>query len=159
AGWLIIEPGSVGKSVDWNAKATATLTVTNTGTAPATAEVTERAGGFTPQAAGAGAPLHRISGSYSPYPVSRAHKAPADTTPQTAPVAAAGAPWTAITDLPVGVQDNAVETYHGKAYSIGGLGESDILTTVYMYDPDTGAWTTRASAGDARYGAAHGLID
>ncbi|MFD0112491.1 carboxypeptidase regulatory-like domain-containing protein [Streptomyces sp. NPDC058320] len=158
AGRLAVDGDAISKSVDWNGKATAALTVTNTGTATATASVTERTGGFTPQNKTAGAPLQRIAGDYSPYPVKLPRKASSEERTVKPALAAAGA-WNAVTDLPIGIQDNAVESYQGKAYSIGGLGDANIINTVYMYSPDTGAWTVRASAADARYGAAHGLID
>ncbi|CAG6390623.1 carboxypeptidase regulatory-like domain-containing protein [Streptomyces cocklensis] len=161
AGRLAVTPGSVSKSLAWQGKTTVSLTVTNNGTATANAELTERTGAFTAQATGTGPALQRVPGSYSPYSAARTGQGGTTKTADlpVRPAAASGEPWSPIADYPVPVQDNMVETYRGKVYSIGGLSDTGILNSVYVYDPATGAWTTHAAASDGRYAGAHGLIN
>lgn len=156
AGRLTLSTGPVAKTVGWQGRSTAELTLTNTGSASASAEVTERTGTFAPMAKGAEAPLQRVSGTFSPYSAQKTGTMTAGGTVQ--PHAAAGEPWSSIADYPVAAQDSMVETYQGKVYSVGGLSDTGVLSSLFVYDPSTGAWTAKSSAADGRYAGAHGLI-
>jgi N-acetylneuraminic acid mutarotase len=151
AGQITVSPTSVSKTVAWGGSATATLTLTNTGTAPATVALGEQAGATTPATAGAtGAPLNQVKGtftSHSPRSAKKgatpAAKAPADVNPS-------AAPWTSIADYPTAIQDNAVVVGDGKVYSAFGYNGTNDVTDLYVYDPESGAWSAQHSAVDTR---------
>jgi N-acetylneuraminic acid mutarotase len=147
AGRISITPASISKTLPWGGQATTNLTVKNTGTAPASVTVSESAGGF--QLLGrTGAPLHVVKGKYSSHALAGAKAAarvaaPADTTP-------AEAPWTAIADYPVPIQDNLAAADGGKVYSAYGFNGSVDVASLYAYDAGAGGWAALASAGDTR---------
>lgn len=152
AGRLTFTPAAVDKTLAWGATGTQKLTVKNTGGAPATLDLNEATGGFQMQAA-KGAPLQLVKGDYSPLQPDKS-----DTGAAAAP-AAAGDAWQPVADLPVHLQDNAVAVDGGKIYSAFGYTGSADSKALYVYDPDSGAWSQLASSGDTRDGAAAGFID
>jgi N-acetylneuraminic acid mutarotase len=157
AGQVTVAPTSIDKTVNWAGKASATVTLKNTGTAPAIVNVGEQPGGFGLLAQG-GAPLDRISGTYSSgwlkggATAAPAAKAPADATP-------ADAPWTPIADYPTPIQDNMAAANGGEIYSAFGFTGSAGTSALYVYDPDTGGWSRLADAADAREKPTGGFID
>ncbi len=155
AGQITVTPASISKTVPWQGTATANITVKNTGTAPATVNVGEQPGGSTPLLTG-GAPLHQVSGKFSSHSLKSQGKATG-----TAPVNAepADAPWTAIANYPTAIQDNVAGVYNGKLYSAFGYTGSDDVSSLYVYDPDSGAWSPLASAADTREKPAAAFIN
>ncbi len=150
AGRLSVTPATIAKTVNWGGTATQTVTVKNTGTAPAKLTIGEQPGGFEQQLAGA--PLNRVHGTFTPGRM----KAGGPTVRPAANPSAA--PWTAIGNYPVPVQDNAADAYDGKVYSgFGWTGSAD-TSDLYSYDPEAGSWTKLASAADTREAPAHGFI-
>jgi hypothetical protein len=149
AGQVTASTSSIDKTVSWGGTANATVTLKNTGTAPATVTVGEQAGGSTLMAQG-GAPLRKVIGKYSPHslmangkPVAAPKAAPADTSPS-------DAPWTAIANYPTPIQDNVAGVNDGKLYSAFGFTGDGDTAAMYVYDPDSGAWSPLASAADTR---------
>lgn len=145
AGRITINPASVSKTVNWQGSATQTLTVRNTGGASATVKLSEIPGGvifLTAQ----GAAVNRVTGKYSPRSLhgqTATGTRPANNKP-------AAAPWTAIADYPTVVQDNSVVVLDGKVYSAFGFDGAGDLSSMYVYNPDSGAWSPVASAADTR---------
>jgi N-acetylneuraminic acid mutarotase len=156
AGQVTATPTSIDKTVDWGGKTGATVTVKNTGTAPATVDVGEQPGGFGLLTQG-GAPLDRVSGRYSSHWLKGSAtaapdaKAPANATP-------ADAPWTPVADYPTPIQDNLAAANNGQIYSAFGYSGSAGTSALYVYDPDTGAWSQLASAADIREKPTGGFI-
>ncbi|MGW3246102.1 carboxypeptidase regulatory-like domain-containing protein [Streptomyces sp. NPDC001070] len=156
AGRLKVAPASIAKDVAWGKSTSQTVTVTNDGTAPASLDLTEKAGGFSVQRAGA--PLNLVKGSYSPLrldaPAAASGAGRTDATADA--LGTPGTAWQPVPDLPVATGDNAVDTYQGTVYSAfgstGGHGTGDL----YAYN---GIWTKLASAADTRDAPAHGVID
>lgn len=155
AGKLVINPGSVDKTVDWGKAAAQNLTVKNTGGAPATLTLGEQPGGFTMKSTG-GAPLNLVKGDYSPL---SAAKADGRGKKESAAAAnAAGDAWQPVANLPTTLQDNAVAADGGKVYSAFGYTGSADTNALYAYDPDSGSWSKLASATDTRESPARGFI-
>jgi N-acetylneuraminic acid mutarotase len=150
AGKIKITPTSIDKTVKWQAAATQLVTVKNTGGAPANVTLGEQPGGFT-LLAQPGAQIHRVKGAYSPLSLHNKNgsirtatgAAPSDTTP-------ADAPWTAIANYPVTIQDNGVVSFGGKIYSAFGYDGGGDESSLYVYDPDSGSWSPLSSATDTR---------
>ncbi|WUH89715.1 carboxypeptidase regulatory-like domain-containing protein [Streptomyces sp. NBC_00433] len=69
-----------------------------------------------------------------------------------------GSGWQPAADLPGPVIDGLAESYQGKLYA--GLGGNGVGPSrkLMRYDPETGAWSTLASAQDTRTYPAHGFI-
>jgi actin-like ATPase involved in cell morphogenesis len=62
--------------------------------------------------------------------------------------AAAPAPWKRLADLPVSLEGAAVTAYQDRVWVAGGLADDEQrtkLTTVFIYDPTTNAWSTGPS--------------
>jgi len=154
AGRIAASPATVTKTVAWATPGTAKLTLTNTGTAPATVSLAEEPGSFQLLARGGAAPQTVRTGVSPLAPAARL--APATVTP--ADVNPAAAPWTAITDYPVPVEDDLVDVFAGKAYSAFGFSNNGTSADIYRYDPDSGVWTKLARAIDERDAAAGGFI-
>ena len=145
AGRITITPGAISKTVSWQGTASQTLTIKNTGGATATVQLSELPGATVPLVGG-GAPVQRINGKFSPLSLHGV----TSTTPVKPSVTPADAPWTAIADYPVNIQDNSVVTVGGKVYSAYGFTGSADTAALYVYDPDTGSWTALAPASGTR---------
>ncbi|WP_345630807.1 carboxypeptidase regulatory-like domain-containing protein [Rugosimonospora acidiphila] len=159
AGQVTVSPSSIAKTVAWGGTASATVTLKNTGTEPATVNLGEQSGASTLMTAG-GAPVQKVNGSYSPHALRAdgkslapaAKAAPADGTPS-------DAPWTAIADYPTPIQDNVAAVNDGKLYSAFGFTGDGDTSAMYVYDPDSGAWSPLASAADTREKPAAAFIN
>jgi N-acetylneuraminic acid mutarotase len=157
AGQVTATPTSINKTVGWGGRTSATVTVKNTGTAPATVNVGEQPGGFSLLAQG-GAPLNKVSGTYSNRwqhssgTATTNAKAAADATP-------ADAPWTPIADYPTPIQDNLAAANGGEIYSAFGYNGGAGTSALYAYDPVAGVWNKLASAADIRERPAGGFIN
>ncbi len=160
AGQVTVNRTTLKRTVDWKASKSGRVKFTNTGTAPATIQVGEQAGGFQVLAKH-GAKLHRVKADVTMHSAAKAasskfgaksnaikrHDAtPSDST------------WESIADLPVAMQDNVAGVNNGILYSAFGFNGSADTKDLYAYDPDTGAWTQKASAADTRESPAHGWI-
>jgi hypothetical protein len=156
AGQLSVAPTSVSASVKWGASTTQKVTVTNTGGADATLKLAERPGGFTGAAAGAGAPLQQIKGTFSPL---SAKKSAGSGTASPAAATPSDDAWTSGPDLPSAIMDNAVAADDGKIYSGFGYNGADDTSDLYVLDPVAGTWSKLASAADTRESPARGFID
>ena len=63
----------------------------------------------------------------------------------TAPMnVAANGSWTGVADYSTAVMDDAVASYDGKVYVVGGSDGSEPLQTASVFDPATGAWSAIA---------------
>jgi N-acetylneuraminic acid mutarotase len=155
AGRIAVSATGVAKTVPWQGSATRSITVTNTGTAPATVKLGEQTGGSVIAAKGAQRVLtkakvraHRLAGA----------KAGAKPTSAKAAVTPSDAPWTTVTDLPVGIQDNVAGSDNGVLYSAFGYDGTADTADLYAYDASTAAWTQKASAADTRESPAHAFL-
>ncbi|GIH15502.1 carboxypeptidase regulatory-like domain-containing protein [Rugosimonospora africana] len=155
AGQVTATSASIDKTVDWAGKASAAVTVKNTGTAPATLNLGEQPGGFGLLAQG-GAPLDRVSGTYSNHWLQGSATAPNGKAATGA--TPADAPWTPVADYPTPIQDNLAAANNGQIYSAFGFTGAEGTSALYVYDPATGAWSTLASAADIREKPAGGFI-
>jgi N-acetylneuraminic acid mutarotase len=145
AGRLTVRPASLSSG----GPATRTFTVTNTGTAPATVTFTERSVIGPVFSDGAGAPLTRVPGDFSPLALGRASgRGPR-------PVAGP-APWQTLPDLPTRIMDNTVAERGGTIYSIGGVDETGPLAAGWSYR--AGAWTRIADLPEGREAPAGAFI-
>ncbi len=155
AGRVSTTATSIAKTVAWQGKATASVKLTNSGTAAATVTVGEKPGGSV-IAAKRGASVHRVRATTSMHRAAtsggKVRAARPDVTP-------ADAPWTAVADLPVGIQDNVAGVSDGVLYSAFGFTGGDDTSDLYAYDPGTAAWTRKTSADHTRESPAHGMID
>jgi len=164
AGRLTVTPGSISKSLAWGASGTATVTVKNTGTAPATLGVSEGTGGFTIQGVQSQAPTQHVTGTFPKTDMAKAAKSAKSgaLTPgkssHTAFGPTAGTAWQPIANFPTTIQDNLAEYADGKLYSGFGFDGNVDSSSLYSYDPTTGAWTKLAGAADTRETPAHGMI-
>jgi len=152
AGHLVINPGSIAKTVKLGNQTTAKVTVQNDGTAPADVTLAERDNGFVIlRQQGGGAPLQRVAGSFDPHRIplgsgksmARRPAPAAATTPY-------AAPWTDIANLPAPVMDNAVGLNDGRVYTVGGTDAFSMLSSGSVYDPVAGAWSSIAPMQSAR---------
>ncbi|WP_405820297.1 carboxypeptidase regulatory-like domain-containing protein [Streptomyces sp. NBC_01390] len=140
------------------------VTFTNKGQAPLHVNLGEQSTGYTSPTgtptttsdSSAGAPTRRVKGNYTPGPMSSTSKAPKSTSSYapsaTTTTSASTGPWTGIADYPAPVMDNAVGTYQGKVYSVGGitgLFGGEFLSRGYVHDPSTDAWTPIADLPEA----------
>jgi N-acetylneuraminic acid mutarotase len=157
AGRVAASPATISKTVDWATSTTAKLTLTNTGTAPATVSIADQPGSFQLLTRGGAAPqvvktkVTALSLAAAAKQAHPAAAAPADVNPS-------AAPWTSIADYPVRIDDNLVDVFGGKVYSVYGYDGDATLADLYAYDPDTGAWTKLARAADIRDAPAGGFI-
>jgi carboxypeptidase family protein/Kelch motif protein len=170
AGQLTVTPSSLSKALAWGGNGTSTLTVKNTGTAPATLTASNLNGGFTLQGIKqSGAPVQTVTGTFPNTDMVTANKLAAGknakgktagpTAAKPAAVgAAAGTAWQPIANYPTSIQDNIAEYSGGKLYSGFGFTGSGDVSTLYSYDPTSGAWTQLASASDTRESPAHGFV-
>ncbi|WP_328460283.1 carboxypeptidase regulatory-like domain-containing protein [Streptomyces sp. NBC_00448] len=150
AGQLSVSSTGVAKTLNWQGNASQTVTVKNTGTAAATVQLDEGDRGFTMQGRPAGAPVHEVEGHYRPGFIAPARH-PAASAASTATATPAAAPWTTLANLPVAVMDNAVATApDGKVYSVDGLSATAVVSTAYVYDPQTTTWSAVADTGVPR---------
>ncbi|WP_053204657.1 S8 family serine peptidase [Jiangella muralis] len=153
AGRLDIREERVDGAVVLGGTATTTVTVANDGSAPATLDLTERPGVSTPASAGAGAPVHRVPGTFSAGPDATGDEA--------AGTAAAGepiAPWALSKDYPLGVYDNAVDVRGGRVYSFGGSTGAGATDDAYVLGADH-VWEPIAPLPRARQRPMGGFLD
>jgi N-acetylneuraminic acid mutarotase len=162
AGQITVTPTSIAKSVSWGGQATQKLTFKNTGTSPATVTIGEQPGGFQLLAkgalAGTGAPLNRVTGTFTNRSLRTNGKVAQATAKPAADASPADAPWTSIANYPTPIQDNLVGLSGGKVYSAYGYTGTSDTADLYAYDPDAGTWTKLASAADTREKPAGGFI-
>lgn len=156
AGQLKVSPTHATLKEELGRKSSSKITLTNTGGAPlhvslgeqsaSTGTGTGTASGADAARSSAGAPLRRVKGTFTTGPVTaptsgqkvQKPAAPAVKAPPTA-----GA-WQALTPYPEPVMDNAVATYEGRTYSVGGIQQIRAGVTLadgYVYDPSTSAWS------------------
>ncbi|HEX3790843.1 MAG TPA: carboxypeptidase regulatory-like domain-containing protein [Pseudonocardiaceae bacterium] len=149
AGRVVVKQTSVSATVAWQGTASKTVKVTNTGSAPADVKISEQSGTFVPQVQGPGAALQNIRGDYTPGPMVglRAQKRQAVAA---IPATPADAPWQAVADYPTTVMDNGVAEVGGKIYSFTGIDGLNLLSTNYVYDPSSQAWTSIPNLGTPR---------
>jgi uncharacterized protein (TIGR03437 family) len=71
--------------------------------------------------------------------------------------------WKLTTPLPVALNHTVTAAVRGRLYVIGGQpdagGAGPFVNTVYEYDPETAAWTTRAPMPTARGGGAGAVVN
>lgn len=110
---------------------------------------------------GAGAPLMRMKGQFSPMSlVSAKSKAPQLLTATTRPVTPKDPPWTAIANYPSPIMDNTCAEIDGMMYCVGGIDDSfSALSSGNVYDPDSNTWSPIADMTDAREKPAVAAID
>ncbi|TDC51651.1 peptidase S8 [Jiangella ureilytica] len=145
AGRLDIREDRVDGAVVLGGTATATVTVANDGSAPATLDLTERPGVSAPAAAGAGAPVQRVSGTFTAGPEVAGGTGTAGTAPAGEPIA----PWALLADYPSPIWDSAVDVLDGRVYSVGGGTGSGATNAAYVHDGD-GEWEAIAPLPRAR---------
>lgn len=147
AGRLAVSPATVTGTQPLGATRTHRVTFTNQGTAPV--DVTLREDGGSQEILSApGAPAQRVEGTFSPGPDGGAAAllaAPTSSAP-------AALPWTPIANYPVPIMGNSMVTADdGTLYSVGGTTSGGrVENAMFGYDPDTGAWTSRAAMGRER---------
>ncbi|NEA64666.1 carboxypeptidase regulatory-like domain-containing protein [Streptomyces sp. SID12488] len=173
AGRLKVSSDALSVSETLGGSGSRKVTFTNKGQAPLHVNLGEQSTGYTSPTgtptttsdSSAGAPTLRVKGNYAPGPMSSTSSAPKSTSsdqPATATAAATAAatasasastgPWTGIADYPEPVMDNAVGTYQGKVYSVGGVSAlfgGEYLSRGYVHDPSTDAWTPIADLPEA----------
>ncbi|MEV0494319.1 carboxypeptidase regulatory-like domain-containing protein [Streptomyces atratus] len=137
SGRLTVTPPSVETTLTLGQSKTATTTIRNDGTAPATFELSERAGSFD-KLGTRGARLQnlRVKGG-GVSPAWRGDSKPGDVLEPT-PYAP---PWINTANYPIKVMDNAVAAHDGKVYSVGGTDGAANLANSYVYDPAANTWT------------------
>ncbi|HEY2792521.1 MAG TPA: carboxypeptidase regulatory-like domain-containing protein, partial [Micromonosporaceae bacterium] len=159
AGRITITPTSISKTVKWGGTASQVVTVKNTGGAPANVTIGEQPGGST-LLTQHGAPLQKIKGTYSPLSLHGKNGAVKPATKTAAPNASpAAAPWTSIADFQTPIQDNGVAVNDGLVYSGYGFDGSEDTSSLSVYDPNTGAWTSLAAAADTREKPMFAFVD
>jgi hypothetical protein len=154
AGQLQVTPSSVSKSTTMGKTVTQNVTFKDTGKEPVNVKLNEQSGSFTLQDAPAGtgnsatskgAPIRKVSGTFSPLSAKALAKTdPAALKQRTLAAQPSDAPWVSIANYPTGIMDNAAATDSatGDVYSAGGVDSSSISAAADVYDPSTQAWTT-----------------
>ncbi|MEU6658508.1 kelch repeat-containing protein [Streptomyces sp. NPDC046821] len=129
------------------------LTFANHGTQAHKVIIGESTGDFTIQRAGAA--RKDVKGTADP------HRLTADSTKSIeAEAQLAEAPWESITAHPVPVMDNLVSVGPGgKVYSVAGVSNAVMVSTVRAYDPVTGAWSSVAPLSAVREKPTGGFVD
>jgi N-acetylneuraminic acid mutarotase len=140
AGRLSVTPGTVSQTVAMGKSKTQNVTFTDTGNAPVNVKLYEQPGGFTMQGVTSGVPIERVKGTYSPLSAIKAKKLGTASRTSLTP---SDAPWTAVTNFPTKIMDNAVatDTATGLVYSVGGYDGNANTAAGNVYDPSTQAWT------------------
>ncbi|WP_329537526.1 carboxypeptidase regulatory-like domain-containing protein (plasmid) [Streptomyces sp. NBC_01450] len=153
AGRLAVSSTGLSVSETLGGSGSKKVTFTNKGQAPLHVNLGEQSTGYTSpdgtstttSDSSAGAPTLRVKGNYSPGPMSSSPSAAKSTSSEPPATASASTgPWTGIADYPEPVMDNAVGTYRGKVYSVAGVSGlfgGKFLTSGYVHDPATDAWT------------------
>jgi hypothetical protein len=175
AGRLAVAPGTVELSGPLGHRAAEDVTLTNTGSAPLRVTLGEQSGAFTAldgqqPASAASVPVVRVKGDYPTGPlVTTAGTASggsreAVTGPPAAPAAGTGpaGAWQRLPDYPEQVMDNAVATYQGKAYSVGGVTgivDGKALADAFVYDPVSAAWSRIADLPQALESPSAAFVD
>ncbi|HEX5495359.1 MAG TPA: carboxypeptidase regulatory-like domain-containing protein [Mycobacteriales bacterium] len=136
AGHVVVTSGGVNATQVLGTTGSHPVTLSNDGTAPVKVTLDEHGGSASliPQ----GAPLQRVSGTFSPYFAGTdpgGSPAPAVTLPHTEP-------WTPLADFPTPIMDSAVAVAdNGKVYSFGGMQNANIPASSRVYDPTTQTWS------------------
>ncbi len=179
AGRLTAKTTGVTVTQPFGGASTATVTVTNDGTSTVHATLGTQDGGFTPMAGlsktvDSGAPLVRVKVPAPKYPLGltsikpgkTAKAAPAKPAPSGAakktPPPVAGTAWTSIANYPIPIMDNAMASFGGKLYSVGGMNTGGISSTTdasYVYDPRAQSWSPIAPLPVPLLGAGAAFID
>ncbi len=134
-----------------NTQTQKTLTVTNTGTAPAHFHVVSVNTPPPTTAPGTGAPLSLIhcNAPLSPQSMAAQGAPPDCSAPGGGSDSAVGGAtaWSAISDYPIPVVDNAMATDEstGLVYSFGGDSNGAPTAASYVYDPASGTWSPIAT--------------
>ena len=154
AGQLSVTPGSLSVTERMGSSKTKPLTFSNTGKAPVNVKLLEQPGNFTLLAQQRGAPVERVSGTFSPL---SAHKAAltlrrAHVRPNRPGVTPADSPWVNLANVPSVIMDNAAatDTTTGNVYSVGGFDGNTNTSNGYVYNPSTQAWSAIASMANSR---------
>jgi N-acetylneuraminic acid mutarotase len=155
AGQLVITPTTISQTIGMGSSATQNVTLTDTGKAPVNVKLYEQPGGFTMQGVSGtvtGAPIQRVSGTFTPLSQVEATKLGIAVKPATPSVAPYAAPWTTVANYPSAIMDNAVatDTTTGLVYSVGGSTTTGTIAAGYVYDPSTQAWTALPPMQNAR---------
>ncbi|HEY2442544.1 MAG TPA: carboxypeptidase regulatory-like domain-containing protein [Streptosporangiaceae bacterium] len=187
AGRLAVSPGTVSVTEPMGGSKTATVKVTNTGGAPVTIAPAAQAGPVTlagqggrfgpaglgkGPAAGAGAPLQRLAGHFSPAPglaaADGALRQRLAAARRRAGASATGPgswvpPWTSVAHYPDYGYDMtaATDPVTGQVYVVGGVTGGDVSGASphgYVYDPATGAWSQLPDMPAGRSAAAAAVI-
>ncbi|MEU1596445.1 carboxypeptidase regulatory-like domain-containing protein [Streptomyces sp. NPDC005708] len=167
AGRLTVNQSSIDIAVATGGKKSAKLIVRNDGSAPATLKLAEHPA-LLPQLSRGGAPLNRLAGTFSPLPMkalaARGGAGATSTTAARVPTGTrttvAGTAWQTSADLPTALSSNVADFYDGRLYTgfgWAGFAVGDV-SSLYSYNPATGAWFQLASATDPREAPAHGFI-
>jgi N-acetylneuraminic acid mutarotase len=154
AGWLLAAPLSVEATLGMSATASSMFTITNNGSLPASFELVEADAGMASLLPGA--PVYRLSGSFTPYRLGGVH-APAGTDKHIPRPDVP--PWTDIADYPSAIMDNAADTLEGMVYSVGGFDGGGNLNSAARYDPAANSWSWLASMTNVREKPAAAFVD
>ncbi|MFC1407370.1 MULTISPECIES: carboxypeptidase regulatory-like domain-containing protein [Streptacidiphilus] len=143
AGRLTVS-GPVKATVAMGSSTTKTIKLTDTGKTPVHVKLYQAPGTVTVLGANPdvnGAPVQRISGTFSPLPASRLKKPTSTPAPSAQPY---NTPWTPLGNHPTTIMDNAAATdpATGLVYSVGGYDGLFITDAAYAYNPATKAWKT-----------------
>ncbi|HEY9475734.1 MAG TPA: carboxypeptidase regulatory-like domain-containing protein [Mycobacteriales bacterium] len=154
AGHVVVTSGAVSAAQTLDTTTTHPVTFSNDGTAPVNVTLSETGGG-SGVLADQGAPLHQITGTFTPYRVGTVPGGGA--VPPDASTTAA--PWTALTDYPTPVMDNAVATADdGRVYSFGGVNGTVGPASSAVYNPSTQTWSAITEMSTRRDGAGVGYL-
>jgi N-acetylneuraminic acid mutarotase len=159
AGQLSVTPGAISAVTAMGGSATRQVTFTDTGKVAVNVTLYAEPGGFTSpagqSAAASGAPLQRVTGTFSPLflPQATGTATQAADTPD--------GPWVGVASYPTVIMDNAVATDQatGLVYSVGGVTSSGVTTAGYVYNPHTGEWSALPPMAYPREAAQAAFID
>ncbi|MGH3557494.1 MAG: carboxypeptidase regulatory-like domain-containing protein [Mycobacterium sp.] len=155
AGQLGVRPTQATLNVPVGTQQTYTLLIGNTGLAPV--DWTLSSLNSPPsqpqvkQGQGVNAPLHNISGHFSPANLRTLQKEGRSASTAHAPSRGLAQPapqdstWAAVADYPIPVLDNcAAADQSGNVYSVTGVSNGVQTTADYVYDPTSGTWSSFA---------------
>lgn len=159
AGLVSSSSSSVSAEVSLGDLDTATVVLRNRGSADASVTLAERPGSFELASAraassGAGAPLRRVKGSFSPFAAGGgvARSASVGLT--------ASDSWGGVADYPLSVSDNAAASYQGKVYSVGGQEHLRYgISEAFVFDPVEGGWSELPAMPRGRQAATAAFLD
>ncbi|MDR3081693.1 MAG: hypothetical protein LBV60_12335 [Streptomyces sp.] len=136
----------------------AALTFANHGTKARKVILGESAGDFVIQRAGAA--RKDVKGAANPHRLTADADQSDGTDNKRTQAQPAEAPWESITAHPEPIMDNLVSVGPGgKLYSVAGVSDSTMLSTVRTYDPVSGVWDTVEPMSSVREKPTGGFID